>query len=689
MGMSGFRDEWVTNWDTLRFQWWESEQSIAYNYTTIGWKLELISTSYGAMQSSAAKSWWVNVNGSYYEGTNNVSINNNTTKELASGYTTIYHNSDGTKEFSYSFSQYFGITFSGNRINSVSGSSTGTLTSIPRKATFKSNGVSDFDDETAPTIYFNHPAGSALELQARIMCGDTAITSWRIIDGTKDSYTFPLDQIQSYIWTETIKNKSTYVNVTFELATWMGNSFEYDISPVKRCTVINCEPELNPTVKDMGDGSYKLTADRNTIIKYFNYPIVEFNATSKKNATIVSKTVVCGSKSATAIGNDIHLENVDSNVFKLIVVDDRGNRVEREITKPSFIEYTPLTCRVDVEKDLQSDNTANIKLHINGTYYDGFFDSAKTVRNDFYIEYRYKGKNDADYGSWERITRDDNDTSIADGNYSAEATITISDYRDIYTIQVRASDSIFFDAGGIYTKDIIIKIIPAFDWGENDFNFNVPVFKEGNPMGYYPIGGIFTSTENINPGELFGGTWQLMRTFYGGELVAHGSAWNDKASSLVASKEQSYGFSDILGGGVYASNITNYIPDIFTPSSGTIWVQTKGIVGLVEAYIEISGMINSGCIGIWFHDENKNTLPSSVILTGGQGLMAVNGSYSGAATTYMYNVSNLDTGTDFFVNPLWSTYGGSMNPGVAGTKSTLHVKAFAKGGTTYMWKRIA
>ena len=134
MAKSGYNDAWVTSWDTLRFNWWEIEQSVSGNYTKIGWNLQLRSTSSGAISSTTAKSWNVTVNGNYYEGTNTVGIGNNATKTLASGETIIYHDANGNKEFSYSYNQYFGITFSGSKINTVSGSSKGTSPVIDKRS---------------------------------------------------------------------------------------------------------------------------------------------------------------------------------------------------------------------------------------------------------------------------------------------------------------------------------------------------------------------------------------------------------------------------------------------------------------------------------------------------------------------------------------------------------------------------
>lgn len=136
MATSGSKSVKVTTWDTLKFSWWENSQSIDNNKTTIGWKLELIAGSSGRIDSSVSKSWSVTVNGTTYSGKNNVGISNNATKTLASGTTTIGHNLDGTKTFSYSFSQQFSITFSGSSIGTISGSGSGTLDTIPRASSF-------------------------------------------------------------------------------------------------------------------------------------------------------------------------------------------------------------------------------------------------------------------------------------------------------------------------------------------------------------------------------------------------------------------------------------------------------------------------------------------------------------------------------------------------------------------------
>ena len=135
MATSGSKSVTVTKYDTLKFSWWEVEQSVVNNTTTVGWKMELIATNPGKISSSASKSWSVTVNGQTFSGTNKIGIGNNETKTLASGTCVIAHNSDGTKTFSYSFSQQFAITFNDSYIGTKSDTGTGVLDTIPRLST--------------------------------------------------------------------------------------------------------------------------------------------------------------------------------------------------------------------------------------------------------------------------------------------------------------------------------------------------------------------------------------------------------------------------------------------------------------------------------------------------------------------------------------------------------------------------
>lgn len=143
MATSGSKSVKVTGFDTLKFSWTATSQSVENNTTTVSWKMELVAGSSGKITSSVSKTWSVTVDGKKFSGTNTIGIANNATKTLASGTKVITHDDDGSKTFSYSFKQQFsGLVFAGENISDKSGSGTGTLETIPRKSTLEaSNGT--------------------------------------------------------------------------------------------------------------------------------------------------------------------------------------------------------------------------------------------------------------------------------------------------------------------------------------------------------------------------------------------------------------------------------------------------------------------------------------------------------------------------------------------------------------------
>lgn len=156
MANSGSKSVSFTQWDDLKFSWWISSQSVENNSSVVSWKMELVSGKYGEIVANewAKSPWEITVNGTKYTGEENIGIGNNTTKTLASGSTTIAHNADGSKSFSYSFSQSVHITFSGEYIGVVSSSGSGTLDTIARASQPSlvtwpntTNDVGDFGEE--------------------------------------------------------------------------------------------------------------------------------------------------------------------------------------------------------------------------------------------------------------------------------------------------------------------------------------------------------------------------------------------------------------------------------------------------------------------------------------------------------------------------------------------------------------
>ena len=105
----------------LLFSWSAGTPNIANNYTPINWNLKIVSEGHGAnIQSTASKDYSVTVDGQTWKGTNTIGIAAGASKTLASGTKNVYHNADGSKTFSYSFSQEIAILVNGvTKINKL------------------------------------------------------------------------------------------------------------------------------------------------------------------------------------------------------------------------------------------------------------------------------------------------------------------------------------------------------------------------------------------------------------------------------------------------------------------------------------------------------------------------------------------------------------------------------------------
>lgn len=237
MATSGSKSVTVTSWDTLKFSWSRSSYSIANNTSTIKWTLQLISTSDGRIDSSVAKDWSVTVNGVKYSGTNYIAISNNATKTLASGTTTITHNTDGSKTFSYSFSQEFAITFAGSYIGTKSGSGSGTLDTIPRKSSLSaSNGTLD----KAQTLTVTRQASSFTHT-ITYKCGSASGTIVTKSSDTSISFTPPLDLAKQ-------NTTGSSVSITFTITTYTGDTSIGSNTKTITCTIPSAKVKPSCTI---------------------------------------------------------------------------------------------------------------------------------------------------------------------------------------------------------------------------------------------------------------------------------------------------------------------------------------------------------------------------------------------------------------------------------------------------------
>ena len=203
----------------------------------------------------------------------------------------------------------------------------------------------------------------------------------------------------------------------------------------------------------------------------------------------------------------------------------------------------------------------------------------------------------------------------------------------------------------------------------------------------HPVGSIYTSQDSTNPKDLFGGEWELIKTYRGGELLACCTVASTNGSSC--GQNESIAFSDAKVGTKSDEGTYNYFPNIFQVYGGTILCKPQGIVGIIDVEMQICGIGAGNIQGFWWAG-NHNAMPSGVSMNGGRQFLStgpIGGNYGGNSARFIYKAD--DVVDEFFINPIFRPYGGTFTPSTGGTLSWLIAKAYARTGLTYQWKRTA
>lgn len=444
---------------------WTATQSTADNQSTISWTLKGSGSASSYYMSAPFE---VTIDGSVvYTSSTRIQLKNGTL--VASGTKTITHDTSGKKSFSASVK---GAIYSMSY--NVSGSGSWDLDTIPRAATLTA--APNFNDEGNPTITYSNPAGNNVtSLQACIsLDGQKADIAYRDITKTGTSYTFNLTEAER----DVLRNATTTANsrtVSFFVKTIIGGNTYHSIL-YKTFSVINATPTFTSSVKDTGGASTALTgstAGNVSMIKGFNYMDCSMIATAYKGATISKYKISNGSNAVEAAAATFN--NSESNSFKFEVWDSRGN-YNSYTTTVKMIDYIPLTCNVDGKIILSTaDNTrANVSFTVQGNYFNGSFGA---VANSLALDYTIADEEN------NTVATDTIEATLQGNTYTIDINVDELDYRKSYVVYVAAADAI----NSVTANSKTLKATPIFDWGEEDFNFNVPLTIQGNTLSDFVI----------------------------------------------------------------------------------------------------------------------------------------------------------------------------------------------------------
>lgn len=364
----------------------------------------------------------------------------------------------------------------GNRISgSVSFPSYKTLTldKIARNPSLTS--VTNFTDEENPRITYSNPVGnsaSSLKLRVTDTGGKTDYITARDIPKTGTSYTLELtDDERNALRAAAVAADTTTLTVRFAITAVVSGS---SLSSARNAvlTIVDCDPVITGIViRDVNSDTVALTGDENTLIKLESMAEYIYYPEARKGATITSQFVQCGN--AKVMDQNVGvIDDVESGTFLFSATDSR-NAVVNVTVEKNIIDYIKPTCYQTVVAELSGETGAVVKLTIKGNYFNGSFGAAA---NELKLEVRHT-QNDGEMGEWNELT-----TGLIptfDGNsYTLEVTISGFEYSRAYTFQCRATDKLNTVQSAQYT----VRVLPVFDWDNDDFNFNVPVNMNGGTV---------------------------------------------------------------------------------------------------------------------------------------------------------------------------------------------------------------
>ena len=540
----------------------EKSYSIENNTSQIEWWVGIRSNTAYHNHYGLSETYVVNINGTVvHNAVHTPTVNSGATVWVASGTTTVSHNADGSKSISVSAS--FNNADRGTYLPTT-GSCSGSLklTTIPRattpsidKPSLDCGGVIKISG-TSASSNFSH--------KVYVTWNGTKKQIGTIASGTTSpsfSYTIPTD------WEKNIPDSTSDI-ATFTLETISGST---SVGSKSVNATIKVRSSIVPTIGTVG------ISDTNSIcagIRQYvqNQSKLKFTIATSGNqgSTIASvSTKIDGQTYNSDTFTTRVIQNSGNLNYTITVTDSRG----RTVTKSGSINVVAYNPPSLTNVSAKRANSGYAVDEVSGTYAllhfkVGFTSLSNKNVTSFYIQYRASGAS-----SWAKINSWANNYTLEQdykaGNLFTSTTTTyeiafgvkdkfMSDYSwqivtvtPTYTLINFGKDGkslTFFGQDGnnanrlTVNGDLVSNKYKFSSVSENTSSTHVLV-ENGNEIQYrdwnklvnsiksamYPVGSVYITYNNANPGTFLGGTWE--RFGQGRTLVGEGTG-NDGSTSM-------------------------------------------------------------------------------------------------------------------------------------------------------------
>ena len=332
--------------------------------------------------------------------------------------------------------------------------------------------TANLTDETVPVVSFSRLDSEYITSVAVRMCfsDSNQVIATRTVDLSSTECTLTLSSAEKNTLLSKLNSGETITYVSFYVENVLAGQTYTSKAVSRQLTYINYLPVANPILYDNNQVTRNLTGDSGKLIRGYSDVYFNLQAQGRKGAGILGTVIWNGSQyKYTSVGT---LDNVTSNDFNYRITDTRNFTTTGyeifTVEDGSFVEYVPLTCSI-TNTPLTAEGYLTIT--ISGKYWDGYF-GAKT--NSLKMQYHYAlGGGQFTSSPLTQITPQPD----ANNNYSYTFTIGGLNYKSQYRLYVTVQDELeVIDSPTI----VVAAGEPLFDWGKDDFNFNIPVnFSQG------------------------------------------------------------------------------------------------------------------------------------------------------------------------------------------------------------------
>lgn len=402
-------------------------QDVATNSSTVKF--------YGVLNVTGNSIGWSWASASVWNASNAIATwYGNGSYTVVTSTVTIPHKEDGT------FSAVMGGTLSSS-YKSGTASGTFSLPKINRIAVVSS--VTDFNDETNPTITFTNPAG--YRIKAFIDVSGTRVVTTGYLNET-ESYTFSLttsqrNQLRQLCTGQTLEVKvglATYNDSDSEI----GNTYK-----TKTMTLVNAMPTFTATYADTNATTVAITNDNQQIIRNNSTLAISISsASAKKYATLtdlsaeINGVTYSGTLSGTTGTINVGTLNLSSEESAIVKLTDSRGFVTTENLTLEILDWVIPTGTIDLQRQNNFYSQTDITVDAYYSSLDG--------KNTITIKVRSKKTTDGSYGSY--TTLQDNVTSVLtlDNNYQWDVQVLVQDKisSTTYNLQIdRGIPIVFFD----------------------------------------------------------------------------------------------------------------------------------------------------------------------------------------------------------------------------------------------------